>query len=195
MPKIILATTSPYRKEAFGFLGINFETEGSKIDESQVKRTNPEELVKQLSQLKAEAVAKNHPDAIVIGMDSVGYFNGKILEKPKSREEGSQRLKSLSGNNFSFYTGIYIINTALGKAISRIVKTEISMRKISDKEIDKYLDEDPDYNTYAFALGFDPLKHSSSTFVQKIEGSYNNLLRGIPLEVIIEMLSVVGYKK
>ncbi len=83
MVKIILATTSPYRKEAFGFLGIDFETEGSKVDESKVERNNPKELVKQLSKLKAEAIAKNHPDAIVIGMDSVGYFNGKILEKPK----------------------------------------------------------------------------------------------------------------
>src|SRR4030066_2206156 len=99
MPKIVLATTSPYRIETFGYLGIPFEAEGSKIDESQLERNNPEELVKNLSKLKAEAGAKNHSDAIVIGMDSVTYFNGKILEKPKSREEAFQRLKSLSGNN------------------------------------------------------------------------------------------------
>lgn len=193
MPKIILATTSPYRKEAFGFLGIDFEAKGSNVDESQIERNNPEELVKKLSKLKVEAVAKNHPDAIVIGMDSVGFFNGKILEKPKSKEEAFQRLKSLSGNNHQFYTGIYIINGTSNKVISRVVKTEVFMRDLSEKEINKYLDEDPHFNTYA--LGYDPLGHSSSAFVQRIEGSYNNLLRGIPLEIIIEMLSEVEYKE
>jgi MAF protein len=191
--KIILATTSPYRKETFGYLGIPFETEGSNTDESQAERNDPEELVKSLSKLKAEVVAKNHSDAIVIGMDSVTYFNDKILEKPKSREEDFQRLKELSGNNHQFYTGVYIVNTATNKAISRVVKTEVFMRNLSEKEINKYLDEDPHFNTYA--LGYDPVKHISSSFVQRIEGSYYNLLGGIPLEVIVEMLTEVGYKE
>lgn len=193
MTKIILATISPYRKEAFKFLGIDFEAKGSNIDESQVERKNPEELVKTLSRLKAEAVAKNHSDAIVIGMDSIGYFNGQILEKPKSRNEEFQRLKSLSEKNYQFYTGIHMINTVSKKAISRIVKTEIFMRNLSDKDINKYLDEDLNFNTYA--LGYDPLRHFSSTFVKRIKGSYNNLTRGIPLEEVVEMLPEIGYKE
>lgn len=193
MTKIILATASPYRKETFGYLGIPFEIEGSNVDESQVERNNPEELVKNLSKLKAEAVAKNHSDAIVIGMDSVTYFNGKILEKPKSKEEDFQRLKALSGNNHRFYTGICIINTVSGKILSKVVKTEVFMRNLSDEEITKYLDEDPNFNTYA--LGYDPVKHVSASFVQRIEGSYYNLLGGIPLEVIVEMLKEIDYKE
>jgi septum formation protein len=193
MGKIILATTSPYRKETFGYLGIPFETEGSNTDESQAERNDPEELVKSLSKLKAEAVAKNHSDAIVIGMDSVTYFNDKILEKPKSRGEDFQRLKALSGNRHQFYTGVYIVNTATNKAISRVVKTEVFMRNLSEKEINKYLDEDPHFNTYA--LGYDPVRHISSSFVKKIEGSYYNLLGGIPLETIVEMLTGIGYKE
>jgi len=193
MLKIILATTSPYRKETFGYLGIPFETEGSNVDESQIERDNPEELVKQLSKLKAEAVAKNYSDTIVIGMDSVSYFNGKILEKPKSREEDFQRLKNLSGKRHQFYTGIHVINTASGKTLSRIVITDVFMRELSEEEINKYLDEDSHFNTYA--LGYDPVKHISSSFVKKIEGSYYNLLGGIPLETIVEMLKEIGYKK
>lgn len=191
MTKIILATSSPYRKKAFEFLGIDFRAEESNIDESQLERNNPEELVKELSRLKAEQVAKNHPDAIIIGMDSVGYFNGQILEKPKSREEAFWRLRSLSGDKHQFYTGIYMVNTGLNKAISEVVKTEVFMRDLSEREINKYLDEDPCFNTYA--LGYDPAEHSSAAFVQRIEGSYNNLLHGIPLEVIVEMLPEVGY--
>ena len=193
MTKIILATTSPYRKETFGYLGIPFETEGSNVDESQLERNDPEELVKQLSKLKAEAVAKNHSDAIVIGMDSVTYFNGQILEKPKSKEEDFQRLKALSGKNHQFYTGIHMIDTGSGKMLSKIVITDVFIRELSEKEINKYLDEDPNFNTYT--LGYDPVKHYSASFVKKIEGSYYNLLGGIPLETIIEMLKEIGYKE
>ncbi len=193
MTKIILATTSPYRKETFGYLGIDFEAVGSNVDESQVERNNPEELVKTLSKLKAEAVAKNYPDAIVIGMDSVAFFNGQILEKPKSREEDFQRLKALSGNNHQFYTGIYMINAASNKTLSKVVKTEVFMRKLFEEEINKYLDEDPNFNTYA--LGYDPVKHISASFVKEIKGSYYNLLGGIPIEVIVEMLREIGYKE
>jgi len=193
MSKIILATTSPYRKETFGYLGIPFEAEGSNIDESQLERNNPEELTKQLSKLKAEAVAKNHSDAIVIGMDSVTYFNGKILEKPKSKEEAFKRLKALSGKEHQFYTGIHIINTASKKTLSKIVITDVFMRELSDEEINKYLEEDPNFNTYA--LGYDPVKHISASFVKEIKGSYYNLLGGIPLETIVEMLKEIGYKE
>ena len=192
MGKIILATTSPYRREIFGYLGIPFEAEGSKVDESQLERNNPEELVKNLSKLKAEAVAKNHSDAIVIGMDSVTYFKGKILEKPKSKEEDFQRLKNLSGNNHQFYTGIHIINTASVKTLSRVVKTDVFIRELSEEEINQYLNEDPNFNTYA--LGYDPIKHISASFIKEIKGSYYNLLGGIPLETIVEMLKEIGYK-
>lgn len=186
MSKIILATTSLYRKEVFSYIGIPFRTEGSNVDESQVKESDPKKLVKILSQLKAEAVFKNNKDAVVIGMDSVGCFKGQIFGKPKSKNEAFQRLQLLSSENHQFYTGIYVADGILGKRFSRIVKTEIFMRKLSNKEIERYLNEDPYFNTYA--LGYDPLKHLSSTFAKRIEGSYNNFLRGIPLEKIAEIL-------
>ena len=193
MSKIILATTSPYRRETFGYLGIPFEPEGSEVDESQLERNNPEELVKQLSKLKAEAVAKNHPDAIVIGMDSVTYFNGQIFEKPKSKEEDFQRLKNFSNKKHQFYTGVHIIDTASGKILSKVVITDVLMRELSEEEINNYLNEDPHFNTYA--LGYDPVKHISSSFIKRIEGSYYNLLGGIPLEIIVEMLREIDHKE
>ena len=193
MNKIILATTSPYRRETFRYLGIPFESEGSNVDESQLERKNPEELVKSLSKLKAEAVAKSHSDAIVIGMDSVTCFKGQILEKPKSKEEDFQRLEALSGNKHQFYTGIFMVNTVSNKTLSKVVITDVFMREISNEEINKYLYEDLHFNTYA--LGYDPVKHYSASFVKKIEGSYYNLLGGIPLETIIEMLKEIGYKE
>lgn len=191
--KIILATTSPYRQQAFDMLGLDFVAEDSDIDEDFKGRPSaPDELVKQLSKLKAESVAKKHSEGVIIGFDSVGWLDNSVLEKPKSREEAFNRLKSLSGNNFDFYTGVHIINIYDGKILSRVVKTSVDLRELTDSEIDKYLDQDSNYNTYA--LGFDPLGHFSSSFVEKIEGSYNNLLRGIPLEVIVAILKEMGIK-
>lgn len=193
MQKIILATKSLYRQEAFRFLDLDFSVEVSNVDERADGRPkNPEELVKHLSKLKAEAVAKNHSDEIIIGFDSVGWFNNMVLEKPKTREEAFKRLKSLSGNTHMFYTGVYMINTATGQTRSRVVETKAFIRVIKDSEINKYLDQDPAFDTYA--LGYNTFKYYSSTFLLKIEGSCNNIVSGIPLEAIVEMLRELGYK-
>lgn len=191
--KIILATSSPYRQEAFRFLGIDFIAESSEIDEYSGNRPqSPKRLVLYLAKLKTEAVAKKHNSGIIIGFDSVGLFQNQILEKPKSRKEVFNRLKSLSGNIHQFYTGIYIKNIRTSQDISKVVRTKVFMRNLTIPEINKYLNQDPRFYTYS--LSYDPLCNYSSTFVKKIEGSYNNFLRGIPLETIIEMLSEIGYK-
>lgn len=189
--KIILATTSPYRKQAFQMLDIDFAAEGSEVDEDFDGRpSEPDKLVASLAKLKAEAVAKNHSDGVVIGFDSVGWFNGQVLEKPGSRKEAFDRLKSLSGNDFQFFTGVHAINVSSGKVLTQVVKTETTMRNISESEIEKYLGQDPNYGTYA--LGYDPLGTYGSTFIESINGSYNNILRGIPLETVVEMLKEIG---
>lgn len=191
MDKIILATTSPYRKAAFEFLGLDFIAEGSNVDEYFDGRPDsPEDLVKHLAKLKAEAVAKNHSQGIVIGFDSAGYFNGKIFEKPKSRQEAYERLKALSGKTHEFYTGIHMINLNTSKIISRVVKTEALFRELSEEEINNYLDQDKEIWMNA-ATGYDTLENSSCSFVKSINGSYNNITRGIPLENIVEMLKEI----
>jgi len=193
MKKIILATASPYRQEAFKMLGIDFEAIASNIDEDFSDRpNNPQELVKELAKRKAEFVAKKYKSGIVIGFDSIGCFENEILEKPKSRAESFNRMKKLSGKIHHFYTGICIINIDKNKTLSRVVKSNIKLRNISDLEINKYLNQDPYFNTYA--IGFDPLGHYSVSFAESLTGSYNNYLRGIPLETIVEMLLEIGYK-
>lgn len=193
MQKIILATTSPYRQEAFKMLDIDFEAAGSNIDETFDGRPdNPRELVLELAKRKAESVAANYKEGIVIGFDSVGWFENEILEKPKDKEEAFQRLQKLSGNTHKFYTGIHLINVSENKILSSVAETEIRLQELSDAEINKYLDQDPNFTTYA--IGFDPLGHYSSSFTENIKGSYNNYLRGIPLETIVGLLKEAGYE-
>ncbi|MFA5871893.1 MAG: Maf family protein [Parcubacteria group bacterium] len=190
--KIILATTSPYRRKAFKELGLQFSVAESKAKENFPNRPNdPKKLVKMLARIKAEAVAKRYPNDFVIGCDSVGCFGGKIFEKPKSRKEEFERLKMLSGKIFSFYTGVCALKLDRKIILERVVETKEKMRKISDMEIKKYLGQDPNFNTYA--MGFDPCKHYSSTFVKSINGSHNNFLLGFPMEDIMEMLFEMGY--
>ena len=190
--KIILATASPYRIKVFRDAGIEFEAQASEVDETFKERPkNPSELVGVLAKLKAQDVAKKYNDGIVIGFDSIGYFDGEILEKPKSEQDAFERLRRLSGNSYSFFTGIYMINKANGKDLARVVKTTAQMRNFSQKEIKNYLRSDSLSLYKTYAQGFDPVKGISSTFIKSINGSYLNILQGIPLETIVEMLEMI----
>jgi len=192
--KIVLATTSPYRIATMKYTGIPFEARGSNVDEYFNNRpTKPVKLVKLLSKLKAQAVAKDCVDSLVIGMDSVGCFQNKIFEKPKSRDEAFTRLKKFSGSSHEFYTGITMINTNTKKIYQECVKTSVKFRKVLDSEIKTYLDDDPRFNTYA--LGYDPLTHISSTFIDEIRGNTYNYLQGIPISRIVEMIHKITGEK
>jgi len=189
--KIILATSSPYRIKAFKMLGLGFEAEASNAEEKFAGRPNdPEALVKELARRKAEAVARRHKEGIVLGFDSIGFFEGKILEKPGSRQDAFERLKMLSGKKFRFYTGTHFIDLAKNKTLSDVSKTDVWMRKLSEEEINAYLDSDKRFMTYA--LGFDPEASYSTSFAEKIEGSYNNLIHGIALETVVKRLRQMG---
>ena len=140
MKKIILATTSPYRQQAFREIGIEFEAIGSDVDEKFEDRPNsPQELVQELAKQKAEAVAKKVSEGIVIGFDSVGFFDGEVLEKPKDKEDAIRRLKKLSGNSFEFHSGLFFIDKYSGKTYQKVVTSVGKLRIISDEEIEKYL--------------------------------------------------------
>jgi septum formation protein len=191
MEKIILATTSPYRKEIFESLGIPFEVASSNVDESKVERSNPEELVKTLATMKASAVSDKYNEAIILGFDSVGYFDGEILEKPKSREEAFLRLKKLSGKKHQHYTGIYGINTKTKRNSFRVEKNEIYMREYTEEEIGAYLNQDPNFTT--FALGYNTERCLSASFIEKIEGNHLNL-KGIPLSAVVKIIKEISSK-
>lgn len=189
--QVILATGSIYRREAFQFLGMPFVAIKSEVDESTQERKEPVSLVSTLAELKVMAVAKHYEDAIIIGLDSVGYFKGKILEKPKSRDSAFRRLKELSNQTHKFYTGTYMYATHTKQSVLRVVVTDVTFRTLTDAEINFYLDEDDTYKD--MAVGFTALDHLSATFVSRLTGSQNNLIRGIPLEIIPGMFHEMGY--
>ena len=189
---LILATTSPYRLWIFKNLWISFVSEWSDVDEYTVDRsTEPEKLTQYLAKLKAEAVAGKHKTWIIVWFDTVGYFDGKILEKPKTREMAYARLKSLSGKSFTYTTGIHAINLDTQQTITRATQTEIYMRSYTDQEIDFYLDNcNEAYKTHAH--GFNPENYYSMAFIQKVIWDPNGII-GVPLWEIMSILTKIWY--
>ena len=190
MMNIVLATASPYRIEAMRVVGIPFEAIKSDVDEYFAGRpSSPYELVKCLSRMKAEEVAKDCIDSLVIGLDSVGFFGGIILEKPRTREEAAKRLKMLSGCSHEFYTGVTAINTKTKDIYQEVVMTQVRFRELKAEEISRYLDQDASHLTRA--LGYDPSNHLSATFIRDIHGDLFNLSKGIPIATILSMIQSI----
>mgnify|MGYP001608030014 CR=1 FL=1 len=201
MTKLILATTSKPRERLFSTLGLDFVCEASGVDEDAVlnKPESPQQLARYLAKLKSEAVANRHSSGIVIGLDTVGQYIGgttrnpweETLEKPKSKEEVFERLKTLSGKIHYLFTGIHIINIDNTQVLRNIVQTKVFMRKLGEDEINKYLNQVPLCDR---TMGYEPMASYSATFVEKIEGSPSNFNFGFPVERVMPMLFEIGYR-
>lgn len=176
MKTIILASGSPRRKELLEKLGIKFEVEPSGFEETVVPSLMPDELVKQLSAGKAKNIASKHQNALVIGADTIVSFKNTVLGKPQTKEKAKEMLRALSGNVHSVFTGFTIIDTDSGKIISKAVETKVHFRKLTDQEIDNYVNTDePLDKAGAYAI-----QGIGALLVEKIDGDCNNVV-GLPL--------------
>ena len=113
---LILASTSPYRRELLDRLGLPFEVASPQTDESRILGEGPQAMALRLAEAKARAVASAHPDALIIGSDQVATVDGLIYGKPGSHERTAEQLRTLSGKTVNFYTGLclYTIHTSTG---------------------------------------------------------------------------------
>lgn len=186
--KIILATTSWVRIKEFKKSGIYFEQMGSNVDESVVERKDPRLLVSKLSKMKCEAVAKKYHEGIVMGFDSVGYFENEFLEKPITKKESFNRIKRMFDKEAKFITGIHMINTKTGKQTSEVIETCFLLKKLTDKQITDYLGQEEKFNT--LALGFNPTKYPFKDVLKITKGNPDNLL-GLPMKDIKEMIQKI----
>lgn len=187
MRKIILASTSPRRKELLEKLRIDFDVDGSNYQEDMNLQMPPLELAKFLSLGKAKEVAGRHKDSVVIGADTFIVFNEKLLGKPDSMGKAKEMLREISGKVLSVITGYTIIDTADNKTISEAVETRAFIKELSDDEIDNYTATgEPIDKAGAFAI-----QGVGSIFVEKIEGDYFNVM-GLPLFALAENLKKFG---
>ncbi len=182
--KIILASSSPFRRQLLEKTGLPFDVIKPDYEENITISSSPEEIAKILSEGKAQSVAKIIDyDAIVIGSDQIFVYDGKIEGKVENRYEAFNRLKMLSGNEHKLISGLSVIDTRMNiiKTIADTVK--IFIRKLTDDEINKYLDT----NEWKGVAGSYRIEGKGVSIIEKIEGDYYSVI-GLPLFKLISIL-------
>ena len=186
--KLILASTSPYRRELLGRLGLPFEVTNPQTDETALPNETPEALSLRLSEAKARAVATLYPDALIIGSDQVATVECKIYGKPGNHERAVAQLRELSGKTVNFFTGLCLLNAKTGTADVRGVPTLVTFRQLTDSEIENYLRREPAYNCAGSAKS----EGLGIALLSSMRGDDPNALVGLPLIALCDMLRQQG---
>ncbi len=186
--KLILGSTSPFRKELLNKLGISFSTDAPDIDESMCVGEQPEEFVQRLALEKAKAVAARHSDALVIGSDQIACIGDNILGKPGNRDRAIAQLTEASGQRVSFYTGLCLHNTESKKSQIICELFHVHFRNLAKDQIERYLDAEEPYN----CAGSFKSEGLGISLFEKLEGDDPNSLVGLPLIKLISMLECEG---
>jgi septum formation protein len=189
MRKIILASASPRRAELLKQIGLKFTVDASNHDEAFKDGLEPARLAMLLSMKKARAVAKRHPDAVIIAADTIGVLNGKIIGKPKSAADARRILRSLSGRTHKVITGFTVYDTGAGRIATKAVETRVRFRKLTASEINAYVATGEPLDK-AGAYG---IQERGAALVKHIEGDYFNVI-GLPLSALVETLHEFGIK-
>ncbi len=188
--RVVLASGSPRRKELLEQMGVSFEIKTSQKEEV-ITSTNPEEVVKELSRMKAEDVAEGILEpAIILGADTVVAHNGRILGKPKDKEDAVQMISSFAGQEHYVYTGVcIIIKEADGekKVISFAECTKVIVYPMTEQEILNYV-ESGECNDKAGSYAIQGL---FAPYIKGIEGDYYNIV-GFPIAGIYQRLKEKG---
>ena len=189
MQQIILASTSPRRKELLKQIGLSFKVEKSDYVEDMSLKMKPKDLAKYLSLGKARAVAVNHKKAIIIAADTFIALKNEILGKPHTKKQAKITLQKISGKTLEVITGLTVIDTAKNKTISTVEFTKVYVKKLSNKEIDAYIKTgEPLDKAGAFGI-----QEKGAIFMKKIEGDYSNVV-GLPIYKLSLVLAKIGYK-
>lgn len=187
-PRIVLGSTSPFRRALLERLQLDFTTAAPDIDESRLPGETPTALVTRLAEAKARAVCACYPNALVIGSDQVACIDGHILGKPGSRENAVSQLQRASGKRVSFFTGLSLLNGNSGKAHTICEPFHVHFRPLSQSVIERYLDVEQPYN----CAGSFKSEGLGIALFQRLEGDDPNALIGLPLIRLVSLLAEQG---
>lgn len=188
MQQLILGSSSPFRAELLAKLGLPFIAVSPDIDESPLINEQAHQLVQRLSEQKAQAIAAQHPDALIIGSDQVAVLEGTILGKPGNHDNAIKQLMASSGKTVQFLTGLTLLNSNTGKIQSLVEPFEVSFKTLSLQQIEYYLQQEQPYQC---AGSFKSEGFGISLF-SKLNGDDPNSLIGLPLIKLIQLLAAEG---
>jgi MAF protein len=187
-PPIILASSSPYRRELLAKLGMEFKWQSPDIDENPRSGESPEALVARLAEEKARAIAREHGNALIIASDQVAVLNGQILGKPGDHANGVKQLSAASGHEVRFLTSLALLNSGSGRIQLEVVPFTVHFRPLTASEIENYLHKEQPYH----CAGAFKSEGLGIALFERLEGDDPNTLIGLPLIRLVRMLKHEG---
>lgn len=186
--QFVLASASSARRKLLTDAGIAAYICPSNFDEDQIQLTDPGELVLVLAQSKAEAVAPQFANALVLGCDSVLAFDGDIYGKPESADEAIARWQQMRGRMGELFTGHALIDTQQQKSVARCQVTRVFFASVSDRQIEAYVATgEPLHCAGAFAID-----GKGSLLIEKLEGCHTNVI-GLSMPLLRQLSQELGY--
>ena len=191
MSHLILASTSPYRRELLERLNLPFDAMDSALDEDPFKEKikAPMELTTTLAYEKAQAIFKDHPESYVIGGDQIGLFEEEILGKPKTFEKACAQLGKMQGRTHQLVTSVCVLGPkGFKKEFTDI--TTLTMRDLSKEEIERYVKVDDPLN----CAGSYKIETVGITLFESIETKDSTAIVGLPLIQLSQVLREIGFQ-
>ena len=185
---LILASTSPYRRELLARLHLAFEVRAPGVDETPLANEPAAALAARLALAKAHAVATTHPDALVIGSDQVASLGGAIVGKPHTHAAAVAQLRAASGRVAVFHTALALVQARSGRAWQDTVDTRVSYRSFGDDEIEAYLAAEPAYD----CAGSAKVEGLGIALLEQVDSADPTALVGLPLIALARMLRAAG---
>jgi len=185
---LVLASTSPFRRELLGRLGLAFDTAAPDADETALPGESPEQLVCRLAEAKARAVAERFPGSVIIGSDQVACIDERILGKPGNRERAIEQLRFASGRRVDFFTGLCVLDAEKGTATTVLEPFRVHFRRLGDEQIGNYVDRERPFN----CAGSFKSEGLGIALFDRLEGDDPNALIGLPLIRLVDLLAGVG---
>lgn len=186
--QIILASTSPFRRELLSRLGIPFSVASPETDEAALPGEPPDRTAIRLAIAKARAIAGQFPNTLIVGSDQVAFSMGRRYGKPGNRERAVSQLAEMSGKSIVFHSGVALLNTSSGKAQSTCVATKVRFRHLSGEEIERYVDADKPF----ICAGSAKSESLGIALLEYIRGDDPTALVGLPLIALCHMLRREG---
>lgn len=186
MPRLILASASPRRRELLAQIGLEFQVLPAHIDETRREAEEPASYVQRLSLEKAQTIHALHPEAFVLGADTTVEIDGHALEKPVDRADAERMLRALSGRTHHVHTGIAVLSP--NAQHTHLETTSVVFSAIDDAGLQHYLDTGEPYDK-AGAYG---IQGYAARWIPRIEGDYFNVV-GLPLAATVRLLRELDY--
>jgi septum formation protein len=187
-PALILGSTSRYRRELLERLRLPFEVRSPEVDETPLPGERPAALAQRLALAKAQAVARAHPDAVVIGSDQVADLDGEPIGKPGTHERAVMQLRAMRGRSVVFQTAVAVVRGSTGHVGSALVPVVVRFRHLDDREIEHYLRAERPYDCAGSAKS----ETLGIALLDAIESDDPTALVGLPLIRTCALLRAAG---